>query len=284
MASNRTTLKAYFEPGDRPKAVDFADLIDSSLNIIEDKATDTQAEDQAVDNKYLTPKTAKKSVEKFAPVKKVNGKNPNPATAEVSLVIADIPNLVSSLASKQDTLTDTTLIKINGATLLGPGTMTLPTVADLNAKPGFPVVTRLAAAITSSSTTRADVTSFATAAGKKYKIEILGDYQTAALTTGGSIGFVLSAGTGNIKGIVEMQTTATTYERKIISAISTTVIAGSFMSSTQVPLIASPQILTASVFFDCLTAGSLKIQWGSEVAASAATLNAGTFIVITPLN
>ena len=66
-------LKVFFQTNKKPTEAQFASLIDSSLNGIDDKATDSDAQNESVDNKFLTPKTAKKSVLAFAPVKSVNG-------------------------------------------------------------------------------------------------------------------------------------------------------------------------------------------------------------------
>lgn len=67
---NRTELKIYFETGKRPTQEEFENLIDSSLNIQDDQASEAEAQNSQVDNKYLTPKTAKPAVLAFAPVKK----------------------------------------------------------------------------------------------------------------------------------------------------------------------------------------------------------------------
>jgi hypothetical protein len=100
MASNRNTLKGYFNVGDRPTDTQFADLIDSVINIDEDKASDAEAEAGTNNTKFITPKTAKKSVEKFA-VLKVN--NTLPTTGNI-----DIKN-------------------INGSSILGTGNLDLAT-------------------------------------------------------------------------------------------------------------------------------------------------------------
>ena len=59
---NRGELKSYFETGKRPIQEEFEDLIDSKLNIEEDKASEADAQNAEIDNKFLTPKTAKKSI------------------------------------------------------------------------------------------------------------------------------------------------------------------------------------------------------------------------------
>lgn len=151
-------------------------------------------------------------------------------------------------------------------------------------------VLSLASNFSSTSTTRANVTgmNFAVTAGKKYKITLIGDYQTAATTTGGSIGFILTSGTGNIKGFVTMAisqsivATDLTTTIRAINATNTT--AGSFTTSSGVSVINSPHYFYADLIFDCLTSGVFSLQWGSEVASSAAQMNAGSTMIIEVLN
>lgn len=130
--------------------------------------------------------------------------------------------------------------------------------------------------------------SFAVTAGKKYQISLIGDHQTAVLTTGGSIGFVLTSGTGTIKGFVKMaisQTTNATDLRTTIYAINATnTTAGSFIVSTGVFPINSPNYFNAELIFDCLTTGVFQLQYASEIAASAAQMNAGTVMIVDTLN
>ncbi len=64
--SDRNELKVYFETGKKPTEGEYADLIDSTVNKSQDKANVAEAEAGVVDDKYITPKTAKKSVERFA--------------------------------------------------------------------------------------------------------------------------------------------------------------------------------------------------------------------------
>ena len=151
-------------------------------------------------------------------------------------------------------------------------------------------VLTLANLFSSTSVTRVNVTgmSFAVAAGKKYKITLIGDYQTAALTTGGSLGFILTSGTGNIKGFVTMSisqsvvATDLTTTIRAINSINTT--AGSFTISTGVSVINSPHYFCAELIFDCLTTGVFQLQWATEVAASSAQINAGSVMIVETLN
>jgi len=78
---SKEILKTYFETNKRPSQQDFENLIESSLNFTDDRASDSDSQNAAVDNKFLTPKKAKLSIEAFAPVKSVNG-----ATGVVQIV------------------------------------------------------------------------------------------------------------------------------------------------------------------------------------------------------
>lgn len=142
---NRTELKAYFETGKRPTEGEFEDLIDSKLNILNDKASETEAENSTIDNKYLTPKTVKKSVLAFAPVKKVNTLSPDSngnitinnvsgtaSTITGSISKNQVTGLETDLNGKQNVLTSGTTIKtINGQTILGSGDIVISGAAPV---------------------------------------------------------------------------------------------------------------------------------------------------------
>ncbi len=269
----KVTLKGYFNTGDRPTEQQFADFIDSTVSPSEDLATTAEAQAGTVDTKFMTPKKVKESIISNAPVKTVNSKSPT--SGNVALAIADIPTLQTALNAKQDALVSGTSVKtLNGTTLLGSGDFTLTRSV------------KLASNLSVSTTTRSNATgmSFTVAAGKQYLIQLLGEYQTALATTGGSIGFVLSSGAGTIKGTVEMQG-PTASEKKLVNAISSSgTLAGSFMTSTGVATAATSQYIQATLYLECTTAGTFQLQWGSEVASSAATLMSGTAMVVTLLN
>lgn len=285
--SNKITLKTYFEAGDRPKAIHFEELIDSSLNWQDDKATNAEAEDSTIDDKFITPKTARKSVEKYAPVKKVNTKSPN-ASGEISLVTADIPGLTGDLNSKQATLVSGTNIKsINGTTLLAGGDLLLATPAALDLKVNLPSIIKLASSVSAAVDTRATVAalSFPVTANKKYKIELIGSYQNSSITAGGSLGFNLSSGSGFIRGSAELQTSANGLQKELISVIATSNSdANSFITSSQVSAPDTAGFINASLYFECIGAGNFQVQWGSAVTGTNATLNSGTVIIVTLLN
>ena len=151
-------------------------------------------------------------------------------------------------------------------------------------------VITLASNFPSTTSSRANVTgmSFSVTAGKKYKISLIGDYQTGVTTTGGSIGFVLTSGTGTIKGFVTMaisQSTVATDLTTTIRAINgTNTTAGSFIISTGVSVINSPHYFTGELIFDCVTSGVFQLQFASEVASTSAQLNSGSVMIIETLN
>lgn len=219
--------------------------------------------------------------------------------------------------AKQNALVSGTNIKtINGASVLGSGNLAVsgsigsindasdvdtvssaPSVGDVlrwngtNWVPGlgFHFVNVLTNAFSSTSITRAAVTgwSFSVDAGKSYRITILASFQSAATTTGGSMGFVLTSGTGTIHGNMQAdiaQTTVATGLKTSIRAInSSNTTAGSFMTSSGVGVINSPHNWAASAVFNCTTGGTFVVQWATEVAASASQLNIGSALIVERL-
>ena len=143
--------------------------------------------------------------------------------------------------------------------------------------------------ITTSSTTRADVAEWVIPmeAGKKYRVEMFAAMQSAATTTGCSIGFYLSAGTATINGIARGliqnggSTQAVDY---FINVLTTTAGAtNSFFTTPSVSSINTPHAIGGAYYVECLTTGDFKVQFGSEVAAST-TLLSGSAIIVNQLN
>ena len=136
---NRGILKSQFETGKRPIQEEFENLIDSQLNIEEDKASEADAQNDQIDNKYLTPKTVKKSIETFATVKKVNNITPdsngNIVVTNVSGTASSITGTISKnqvtglendLNNKQNVLVSGTNVKtINGQSIVGSGDLSV---------------------------------------------------------------------------------------------------------------------------------------------------------------
>ena len=142
---------------------------------------------------------------------------------------------------------------------------------------------------TTSSTTRADVTELTVPllAGKKYRIELFGMMQSAAVTTGCSVGFYLSTGTATINGIIRGLVSTTASANAIdafISVVTTTAGAtGSFFTTSGVGAINSPHALGGSFYIESASDCDFKMQFGAEVAAST-TLLAGSALIVDQLN
>lgn len=141
----------------------------------------------------------------------------------------------------------------------------------------------------SSSTTRTNMTDFAfnAVANKRYKVEILGGFQSNTLTTGLSIGFVTS-GTGSVIGRVSIpvsQSFAATEQAGTIRAISgSSTLAGSFVTSTGVNPVNSPHVFSGNLIYDSTASGIFRIQFGSEIDGSIVTILSNTTLIITQLN
>lgn len=190
----------------------------------------------------------------------------------------------TALDAKQATLVSGTNIKtINGASLLGSSDIAISgasTTTFLN----------LASNFSSTIVTEAAVTgwTFAVTSGKQYRIEIIASYQTAATTTGGELGFFLTAsGAGTIRGFAEadiVSTAAATGLKQPITAIGAADAAGSNLISTGVTAINSPHSFYAVVKFICTVSGTFNVGWATEVNASAAQLNSGSSLIYQILN
>lgn len=101
---SRTELKAYFETGDKPTQAQFADLINNLSHATDDKATIAEAQTGTSDVKFITARTAKASVDKFA---------------------------VTKINNTQATNGNIDIKTINGGSLLGTGNLDLATQSDL---------------------------------------------------------------------------------------------------------------------------------------------------------
>ena len=151
-----------------------------------------------------------------------------------------------------------------------------------------PPVVRLTSDYISSSTTRTTIPNFnfTVEAGKVYRVKVFGAYKTAAATTGGSIGLVLTGGgAGTIFGTAKMNivATMTVPPEQVIRAISdVNTLAGSFATSTGLTAGAVGGV-DLQIIFSCTTSGVLNIQWGSEIANSKATLLANSILEVVEI-
>lgn len=126
--------------------------------------------------------------------------------------------------------------------------------------------------------------SFAFKAGKRYSVELIGTYQTVALTTGGSVGFILSDGSAIINGFIRLAMNAvgasTALEAPIYSINSSNATVGSFLTTTAVSPINTPIHCYSKFVLFPLTDGVLNVQFGSEINTSEARLNSGTMLFV----
>lgn len=180
-------------------------------------------------------------------------------------------------------------------TVNGKGLVTAVTTAAISASGGgqpLPTIYRLTANHSNSTVTPSTITDGTTpwthtlVAGKTYRFSVFGGYQSAALTTGGRMNLLGAGGlAGTVAGMmwggIAQAAAATTLEVPIYSFANA---AGSFLLTTAVNPINSPHIWGADFVFHCTTGGTLSLQWASEVAASAAQLNAGSVLMVELLN
>lgn len=148
-------------------------------------------------------------------------------------------------------------------------------------------------AVAQTNTTRVAVTgwSFPVLFGKSYQIKVNANYNTAAATTGGSIGLVLSsipvsaAGSivGYIDGTIVNTGSATSLKQSIYAVNTVNTTAGSFLTTTGLSAGGIGNIVLNCVF-TCTTGGTMTIQWGTEVANSLAQLRVGSTLIVTQLN
>ncbi len=119
-------------------------------------------------------------------------------------------------------------------------------------------------------------------AGKSYTFKVIGNYQTAALTTGAKLAVTATTAVGTVAGsawgAIGQATVATGLEATIYSVVSGA--AGTFVLTSGVTAINSPHNIGMEFVFNCTTSGTLAIQFASEVALSAAQLNIGSVLIV----
>jgi len=129
---------------------------------------------------------------------------------------------------------------------------------------------------------------FSVVAGKVYKFDLTGTYQTELITTGIRIGVYLSGGaTGTIGGYFYGaidNTAAATELKSTIRAIGASALAGSNLITTGVAPIDQPHSIGAEFYFSALTSGVIDFEMASEVATSNSQFNIGSTLIIKTLN
>jgi hypothetical protein len=130
---------------------------------------------------------------------------------------------------------------------------------------------KLAADVGNSTATLSAVTglSFNGLANTSYLVEVVGTFQSAAITTG--IALALDIPSGSVSGQTIHPTSATTLgaTEQIADAANTGATTGVRAAATNVPILASFIVAIGA------TAGTVQLQFRSEVAASAVTIKAG---------
>ena len=130
---------------------------------------------------------------------------------------------------------------------------------------------------------------FPVIAGVTYHIRIIGGISSQALTTGASIGFVLTGGaSGLINGFLTIGISALASSSALTIPITTintlNTQAGSFLTSTGVSAVNTPHNVESSLIFVCSSSGQFEMQFASEVANSVASLERFTTIIVDQLN
>ena len=130
---------------------------------------------------------------------------------------------------------------------------------------------KLAADVANSTVTPAAATglSFAAAANMTYLVEVVGTFQSAAVTTG--IALALDIPSGAVSGMIVHPSSATslTGTEQIADAVTTGATTGVRSGGANVPIRANFIVSVGA------TAGQVQLLFRSEVAASAVTLKAG---------
>lgn len=136
-----------------------------------------------------------------------------------------------------------------------------------------------------STTTVAQVPAFTLPmeAGKRYKLKCFLKASTVAVTTGIRMQFGLVSGGATAFGFIQGHLThiaASTSLRLQILALDTITANNAQLLTTGVGAIGVPVLIEGQIVVECNTTGEIGVYFGSEIASSAATLLAGSFIEI----
>lgn len=164
---------------------------------------------------------------------------------------------------------------------------------DAKTVAGVRSVKKLAVAHSNSTVTSTTITdgtnawSHAVVAGKTYRFQVIGNYQSVALTTGARLSILPSGGAvgvinGSARGAIAQGTVATGLEASLFAVATSTTVwpVGSTILTTGVAPINSPHNIGLDFVYVCTTSGTLSIQFASEVAASAAQMNIGSTLIV----
>lgn len=142
---------------------------------------------------------------------------------------------------------------------------------------GYVVSSTLSAASSNSSNTSyTTIAQFTAVAGAVYKIRFIGTYQTAATTTGIKVRMAGTA-TANVAGYMEGAISALAIASGLRFPISSMT---SELITTGVSAINTPHSIEGEIIVRCTAGGSCRLEFASEVNASACQLNAGTTMLV----
>lgn len=143
---DKNTLKSYFKTAGKPTEGQYSNLIDSSLNMIDDKA-EPEAININDNDHYITPKGVKTIIDKYG-VKTVNKISPdqdgNIEVADISgsaltirgeISLAQVETLETELNNK---VGNDNIKTINGETIIGKGNIDTGAAITLMALPSSP--------------------------------------------------------------------------------------------------------------------------------------------------
>lgn len=136
-----------------------------------------------------------------------------------------------------------------------------------------------------STTTVAQVPNFTVPmeAGKRYKLKCFLKASTVAVTTGVRMQYGLLSGGATAFGFIQGHLThlaASSSLRVQVLALDTITTNNTQLLTSGVGAIGVPVLIEGQIVVECNTTGEIGVYFGSEIASSAATLLAGSFIEI----
>jgi hypothetical protein len=206
------------------------------------------------------------------------------------LTDVDSDQLLNKVAITYPALTLASAVQTAGnptaSALTGLSTAIVAAVVDTNTiveaigrlEARMPIRVRLTAPFASSSTTPSAVTGWTipVTSGQVYLVRMVGTYQTAATTTGCRLGLIAGGGaTGVFNGSARASISNASAATELSIPISSV---ASRLVTTGVSAINTPHFIQCDFVFQCTASGTLAIAFGSEVAASTATLNANSLL------
>lgn len=182
--------------------------------------------------------------------------------------------IIGGTSSSISNASDSVIINGNGISISENNTTYIGGIK----RGGYVLANTLAANVSSTSTTPADITgwSFNAVAGGNYLVKIVGTYQTAATTTGGRLkiaGTATCGVGGRFYGGISNAAVATELAQPAQTMTTEFITTGTAVINVR-------HHIGADIIFQCTGAGTIKFQWGSEVAASTATLAQASSIIV----